>query len=170
MFNKKPKAIVVFNGCRIDFNQVSDILSHTWSKLEEIGLNTIKIKLLYSIITEMLENVYRYSIENDTDSELIHFSIYEIKSKQFQITTTNPVALSQYEKLKSKIEFVNSLNQIGLKKYYQYEIIKTKDNIEKGAGLGLIIISRKIEQPIKIEMQQLKEEIILVTLTVVVKL
>ena len=91
-------------------------------------------------------------------------------SKQFQITTSNPVAISQYEKLKSKIEFVNSLNYLGLKKYYQHEIIKTKNESQKGAGLGLIIISRKIEQPIAIEIQELKNDVILVTLSVIVKL
>ena len=170
MFTKKPKAIVVFNGNRIDFNQVTDILSHSWVKLEEIGLTTIKIKVLYSIITEMLENVYRYSVEKNTTAENIHFSIHEIKSNKFQITTTNPVVNSQYEKLHSKVEFVNSLNSIGLKKYYQHEIIKAKDENEKGAGLGLIIISRKVEQPITIEKQQLNDNIILVTLSVIVNL
>jgi hypothetical protein len=170
MFSKKPKLIVEYNTNRIDFNQVSSILAATWDKLEDLGLDTNEIKVIYSVITEMLENVYRYSLVIENNTDYVRFSILEIKPKEYLISTTNLVDTTQYEKLKLKIDFVNSLNQIGLKKYYQHEIVRTKNDNHNGAGLGLIIISRKIEQPITIEMQKTDNNAVLVTLKVLLKL
>jgi len=166
MFGRKPKSILTFKSDTINYDQVSDLLAKLWQLLEEKGLENAEVKQIYSVVTEMLENIYRYSDTIKTkDNDSLMLSVFETKSKHYQIVLRNPAETDKATKLKEKIEFVNSLTKIGLKKLYQYEIVRRKDENHSGAGLGLIIIARKTIEPLKIELQKFNDNITLITLT-----
>lgn len=171
MFRRKPKSILTFKSDTINYDQVSDLLAKLWQLLEEKGLEITEVKQIYSVATEMLENIYRYSDTiNSKDNDSLMLSIFEPKPKRYQIILRNPAESSKALKLKEKIDFVNSLTKVGLKKLYQYEIVRRKDENHSGAGLGLIIIARKTIEPITIELQTYNDKITLITLTAFMQL
>jgi len=170
MFKKKAKVIASFVGNKIDYNQVNEILTTVWSTLEGNNLELAELKLVYSVVTEMVENAYRYSYTAEECKDCIFCLVTDNGKKEYQITIKNPIEITKSERLKDKIDFVNSLSPIGLKKFYQHEIVKQKDENHAGAGLGLIIIARKINKPIELEIQKYNNKIAIVTLKATMKL
>jgi len=170
MFRKKSKIIASFTGNKIDYSQVNDILTTVWTKLEEDKLELPEIKQIYSVVTELVENAFRYSCPVTESHDCLTCLISETGKKQYQIVIKNPIEVSKTERLKDKIDFVNSLNPIGLKKFYQHEIIRQKDENHAGAGLGLIIIARKINEPIDFKVELLNSTVALVTIKAKMKL
>jgi len=170
MFRNRTKTIVSYVGDSIEYNQVNEILTSVWNTLEEKGLGISDIKIIYSILTEMLENAYRYSSLVEDSKDSLQCMVSDLGKNRFQIIVKNPITVSKAEKLKGKIDFVNSLSPIGLKKFYQHEIIKRKDDDHPGAGLGLIIIARKVNEPLMIEVQSLNNNISIVTIKALIKI
>ena len=165
MFKRKPKNILLYNDANLDYDRATDLLGQVWTLLEDKKIQIPNIKIVYSIASELLENVYKYSDFNEKKKYVL-FEIQETNSKEFKIVVSNPVERGKAQILRDKIEFVKSLSKVGLKKLYQYEIKRNKDDDHSGAGLGLIIIARKIIDPIKLELIPISEKTTIVTITV----
>ena len=170
MFWNKSHTIVSFKGNTLNYSQVTDLLSQLWQSLENKGLDISEVKSIYSVVTELLENAYRYSDQITDVNECFDFTFSELSTKKYIIKIKNPVEKSKAIKLNEKINFINSLSKIGLKKLYQYEIVRNKNDNHTGGGLGLIIIARKIEEPLQLELIQLNTNITIVNLTAKIKL
>ena len=170
LFKNKAKTIVSYSGNSIDYKQVNEVLSTVWTKLEDSGLEIAEVKIVYSVVTEMLENAFRYSCKVEDCNDCLLCTVTDLGKKQYEVVVKNPIELSKAEKLKDKVDFVNSLSPNGLKKYYQHEIIRTKNENHSGAGLGLIIIARKSKEPLLFEIKPLRSSISLVTIRAVMKI
>jgi hypothetical protein len=118
-------------------------------------------KAIFSVFIEQMTNILMYSVETVTIKQQIA-DIEEIVSKGilafgakddvYFIQTGNAMKTSSIEKLKAKIDHVNSLDKKELRSY-QKERLKADnkaDNPEsKGAGIGLIEVARRACSPIQ---------------------
>lgn len=159
--------LIEYKGVTLNYNIVSDILTQLWTQLEQRNVSTSNIKKVYSVATECLENIYKHSDFETTINDSVTFNL-EWEEHQVKVVARNPVDSTKATALSAKIDFIKSLNQIGLKKLYQYEIKKRSINSSGGAGLGLIIIARKSETSFEYTMKQLTEskKIVLFQLTI----
>lgn len=133
--------LVQFRSNQIDYQTVNDLLSQLWIHLNNkipIGIT----KKVYSVATECLENIFKYADNDGTES--LSFNVWS-DDQYIYIDAENILKHVKIAKLEYNIDLVNSLDKIELKKLFKHKIQTRKISELGGAGLGLIIIARKIE-------------------------
>lgn len=147
--------------------------------LEGIG-NTLRKRLEYdemplpasqavfSVFIEQMNNIFHYSAEKhhfgstDMGKELdVGTGIFILGSegKEYFIQTGNMMKVQQKVLIKERIDFLNTLDKPGLRKYYKERIRADDDNPEsKGAGLGFIEIARRASSKIDYSFTDVDEE------------
>lgn len=133
---------------------------------------------VFSVFVEQMQNILHYSAETETfrkgdSGEEYHvaagvFIMGEIGDKYF-IQCGNKVESRRMEAIRERIEYLNTLDKDGLRKYYKERIRAENDNPEsKGAGIGLIEIARRASSKIDYDFTPLEEGFSFFTLYVTV--
>lgn len=125
--------------------------------LEELPLSASQA--VFSVFVEQMNNMLYYSSERDqyADKELgktvdVGTGIFILGShdKKYYIQTGNIMKKTQKDIMKERIDYLNTLDKTGLRKYYKERIKAENDNPEsKGAGLGLIEVARRTSSKIE---------------------
>jgi len=142
--------LIDFSG-EFQFETIEFLLGQAKGKLNTLEIKIGLKKKIVNILIECLENIYKYtklSIEGDYSNInfLSKISLEKI-NENFIIKAGNTILNSDIEKLKSKIEKVNTLNREELQKYYKEIINDGKISDKGGAGLGIIDIAMKSGKP-----------------------
>jgi len=120
---------------------------------------------VFSVFVEQMNNMLMYSAEkenqvNSNGGEMKTSKgvyILGIKDSTYFIQTGNIVTASNAKILKTRIDYLNTLDKKELRKYYRQQIMAENDNPEsKGAGLGLIEIARRATELVKYEFEPLE--------------
>ena len=160
MLNKK--ILLAYKG---EFNQniVNALLSN--AKLQMLGLNmeVAKRKKLYNIMVECLENINRYASQGSFDvgeftPQFPLFLLGQSKSGYY-ITVGNLIKEEDKEDLKGRIDDVNNLSKKELKEKYRDVIMNSVIVENTGAGLGIIDIAIKSENPLEYVFNNVKDDI-----------
>lgn len=157
--------ILTYKSNTLDYDQVSNLLTNIWTALEEDDQPISSIKKIYSVSNECLENIYKHSDFVTSLNDSVYFTL-EKNSSNFIINASNPLGATKVKKLKEKVSYLNTLNTSELKNLYQYEIKKRSISNKGGAGLGLIIIARKSNCQLKLEISEINEELSQVIFTI----
>jgi hypothetical protein len=116
------------------------------SKLEDLGEPSKVKKKVYNILVECLQNLYHHRDEmKRPGKEEESAAIFMIGKSDdvYNIITGNYILTDRVDKLKKRIDQVNSLDKVGLKQLYK-EVLNNAERSEKGGGgLGIIDIARK---------------------------
>lgn len=130
----------------VSSSMLDSMLQIMESKLEDLGEPSKIKKKVYNILVECLQNLYHHRDEmkrqgKEEESAAI-FMIGKSESA-YNIITGNYIKNDRIDKLKRRIDQVNSLDKDGLKKLYK-EVLNDPVRSEKGGGgLGIIDIARK---------------------------
>jgi len=125
-------------------------------EFDELPLETSQE--VFSVFVEQMNNMLMYSTEKEqfnTPGELHSTApkstfILGTKGKAYFIQTGNMMKNEMVEKVRNKIDYLNSLNKQELRGYYKkQDRLDTDDPDSKGAGLGLIEIARRISSKIE---------------------
>ncbi len=131
---------LVFKG---DFHQ-NNILALFDILRKQMAETAVSIKLK-NILIEVLQNIEKHgdNIHNITDWKPGIVTIHE-KDDSYYITASNYILNTKVDKLKSKIEHINSLNKDELNKLYRESLLDfDKEITSKKTGLGYIDIRRR---------------------------
>lgn len=134
-----------FKG-NVTSNMLDSMLHIMESKLDDLGEPNKVKKKVYNILVECLQNLYHHRDEmkrpgKDEDSAAV-FMIGKT-ADDYNIITGNYIKNNRIDKLKRRIDQVNSLDKDGLKQLYK-EVLNDPTRSEKGGGgLGIIDIARK---------------------------
>lgn len=144
---KSNTIALTFKG-NVTFELVDSIIIIIADKLDSLETDLNVRKKMYGILTECLQNLCNHTDETNTDESVD----FDIKSVAISVTSTengylietgNFIGSSKVEKLKARIDEVNSKDKEGLKLLYN-RILTNKVFSEKGGGgLGFIDIARK---------------------------
>ena len=141
-------------------DMLSSMLQIMESKLENLGEASKIKKKVYNILVECLQNLYHHRDEmkrpgKEEESAAV-FMIGKNKDS-YNIITGNYIKNNRIEKLKGRIDQVNSLDKEGLKGLYQ-EVLNNPERSEKGGGgLGIIDIARKSENKLDYDFMTIDE-------------
>jgi hypothetical protein len=120
------------------------------SRLQSIGENPQKMKKVYHILVELLQNIFHHMdelLEEDKDPDVMckdaMFMIIRDEDGMYFIHTGNFILNSKCDKLKSRIEQINTMSPQELRAYYVDTLNTTEFSEKGGAGLGIIDIARK---------------------------
>lgn len=123
--------------------------------LEEADPN--RIKCVFSIFVELMQNIIRYSVEYIGDAEdasdKLGWGIVTVgfQGEQFYVSCGNIVSKEEATKLDGYLEILQKLDKEELRSYYREKLKEGTDNLNKGSSLGLIEIARRSSAPIEFD-------------------
>ena len=129
-----------------DFSQdtLFSILTMVENNLNQMNDVSNKNKAIYHVLVELLQNITKHAYSASTTN--LKKGIFTVsKSDNYYISSGNFIDTNKTDKLKQHIEQINSLNQDGLKSFYQRVL---RQNTET-SGLGLIDLARLSSSPIE---------------------
>lgn len=139
---------------------VMNILDFAKSNLAKAE-DTQKIKSkIYYIMGEGLQNITRHQAEKDV-SNLDKSAIIVIHKKHYKyyIATGNLMNTNEEEKLINKLEFINSLDEKGLKEYSKETRLTTEFSERGGASLGLIEMAKKSGNKLSYKIEPIDDKV-----------
>jgi hypothetical protein len=129
----------------VDHKKIDHLLKTLKSSTEFLTLDKTTRKRLYAILVECLENISRHSLKNSTIYKNFQPFIlaWEENKKLIIVKTGNPIYQHQIATLERELDRVNQMTDKDLTALYDETINKEKKQIEKGAGLGFILMKSK---------------------------
>ena len=115
---------------------------------------------VYHVMVETLQNMNKHSDELREGEGGVGGGLFIIgkKNDTYYVITSKKVAREHKENLESALNTVNNASQEELKEMYKKQIKEGKISEKGGAGLGLIDIARKTEEPLEYQFLQLDQD------------
>lgn len=164
-FLAKREVIFSFAG-GLSQNAIVDVSE---SLRQTIEFNDASEKLsnkIFAVFIEQTQNVIRYSSERipDTDhqdqSETLGVGIFLVgycKDKEaYYLSCANPMKNTAVASLKEQLAYISKLNKDELKQHFKEQ--RRKELSERGAGIGLIDMARKSDEPIEYDFKPIDDE------------
>jgi hypothetical protein len=164
--NKEHNIILTFKGALSQ-----EILVEMGSMIKNQFAVEKHLKKIFSVFVELAQNIMHYSAEKERnpigDNEVgIGIIIFSQRLNHYVITSGNMITKSQKDRIKSKIDFINSLNEDELKQYYSEQRRKPQEDGSKGAGLGFVDIARKSNNKIEYQINPLENDLYFLVISV----
>ncbi len=127
--------------------------------------NATKLQDVYELTVEMMQNMLNYSvdtrkIENNKRESTGTFRVTYISSDRIYILeSSNFIESKDKELIEEKVKILEGLDDKELRKFARKKMRASKDNHEKGAGLGFIMMARKTLKPIDIVFENIKNNV-----------
>lgn len=158
----------------ISEQRVNEILMKLEKLLEESEPEFKKQRKVYNILVEMLQNLYHHTgkgtlvtiIDQDTNRE-VAFAIGK-KDEDYNILAANYIENSRIEKLKNRLEKINSMEKEELRSFYKEVLNNGEYSVHGGGGLGMIDIARKSGNPLGFDFQEVNNDYSIFSLTIIV--
>ncbi len=155
-----------FKG-EVNFEQVNNLLKMLEDRLE-MEQDTKVRKKLYNVAVECLQNLGHHLDNESNPYNHTALVCIESYSDHYVVVTGNYLYNDKIDKIKDKIEMVNSATKEELKEIYKATLDNNEFSDKGTAGLGFIDIARKSGEKIFYKFYAYKEEISFFTLRVVV--
>lgn len=133
-----------------------------------------KIKNVFEIIIEVMQNMLNYSygnkeLENNkkeaTGSLILS---YQSSEDSYCLQSCNLIEEFQKQTITDKIDSLKNLDDKALRRLSREKMRHRKDNHDKGAGLGFIMMARKTLEPIKFDFLPFKDTLLQYKLILVI--
>jgi hypothetical protein len=141
----------------IDNEQISKTVSIVENILITNGAKSRKIKDVFEISVEVLQNILNYSygsrVRPDQKREAYGTFkvIYSSDIDEYTIIGENLIESSREAVIRAKIESVADLSDQEIRKLIREKMRTGEDRHNMGAGLGILMITRKSSKPINLQ-------------------
>jgi hypothetical protein len=167
---------IIYNGpiWSDKLESFADILQRQFD-FDKLPLNVSQS--IFSVFIEQMNNMIMYSAEKEyidyQDNKQMEVSkgtfILGAQDKTYYVQTGNPMKNSNVELLKSRIDYLNTLDKKELRQYYKQQMHSEDDNpASKGAGIGLIEIARRATSRIEYDITPLENDLSYFTMYVTI--
>jgi hypothetical protein len=144
----------------IKYETIGELIHKFKLLVPKMGIQIGTYKRVLLIMIESLENMMKHSYtppENNSDT-FDSMLIVKQENNRFIIISENNLRNEVIPVLKSKIDYLNSMDQQGLKNIYKETITNGIFTNTGGAGLGLIEIAKISSNPIKYVFSPINED------------
>jgi len=129
---------------------------------------------IFSVFVEQMNNMLMYSAEKEDisfddrqSSAPRGIFVLGAQDKTYFLQSGNLIKNEGIEKIKAKLDYLNTLDKKELRQYYKEQIKAENTNPEsKGAGIGLIEIARRADSPIQYSFEPFDGELSFFTMFV----
>lgn len=147
----KAGELIVSHEGVITSEVINDFLQKTEDSLNAIGENPKKIRKVYNIVVEAIQNLYHHQTKPPEEfikamglsERKYSFCTMVKEGGGYRITTGNFVRYDVATQLKQRIEQLNSLSHDELKNLYKIVLDNNEFTEKGGGGLGFIEMARK---------------------------
>ncbi len=143
------KVLLSFKGT-ITSELLTSILQIVEDRMVELNDSSKERKKVFNVLVEVLQNLYHHIdgfevVGTEEEIKTVKSSIFMISRlpNDYQIITGNFLFSENVEKLKKRIDYVNSLDKEDLKLFYKETLNNGEVSKKGGGGLGFIDIARK---------------------------
>ncbi len=154
LYQKVSKGnLVVSHEGEITSDRISDMLAMVEDSLLQAGENPKKIRKVYNVLVEALQNLYHHQEVPSTDllksipvtgvGSYVFCVLTKEDGGNYRITSGNFVLKTNTKKLRDRMEQLNSMNQDELKNLYKIILNNNEFSEKGGGGLGFIEMARK---------------------------
>ncbi|KAA3649900.1 MAG: hypothetical protein DWP98_06245 [Bacteroidetes bacterium] len=158
---EKDNIMLSFKG-NVTSELLTSVLQIMESKMETLNEPSKVKKKVYNILVEALQNLYHHMDESSEELGVEHNTVIFMISKKddtYCIYTGNYIKKQNAERLKARLDKINSLNADELKEHYK-EVLNNGMMSEKGGGgLGMIDIARKSGKKLEYQFQEVDEQL-----------
>jgi len=138
------------------------------SAVAQSGAARKEMKRVCNVLIECTQNVHRHGWIDEKGEILLYLTI-EHTPVGFQIQCGNIIDLDMAATLRSKLNNVNGMNHLELRKHYIEVLCEAGVSEKGGAGLGLMSMAKRCAGPIEYELTEQDNDLLLFTLTATVK-
>ena len=157
---EQDNVMLSFKG-NVTSELLTSVLQIMESKMERLNEPSKVRKKVYNILVEALQNLYHHLDKLPNTTPKGHGTVIFMIGKNddgYSVFTGNYIKNENADKLKSRLEKINSLDPEELKAYYK-EVLNNGMMSEKGGGgLGMIDIARKSGQKLDYDFQKIDSE------------
>ena len=140
----------IYSGGK-NFEEVNNEVIRLNEELEKQGFPFIVTKRIYSISIELLYNIVYHGIEDKENLPNIKFEITSTPS-HITLKSSNYIDYKETENLRKVIDDLNNKSFDELRKMKAHQIKNGGISEKGGAGLGLIDIRMKSQNPISVNL------------------
>ena len=167
----EEETLIDFTG-PVQHETIGELIHELKHKSQQLGIKTGTYKKLLLVMIEALENIIKYN-EFPSSSNINHHHAYpslkvERNRQHFSITSSNMLKNTRIPFISNKINYLNSLDQQGLREYYKNIITNGEFSQKGGAGLGLIEMAKMSSHKIDYQFSEYNEEFSLYRLQVLI--
>ena len=161
-YNKmeKDNIMLSFKGS-VTSELLTSVLQIMESKMDRMNESSKVKKKVYNILVEALQNLYHH-LDKQPDEVAKGFNtvIFMVGKDDdaYSIFTGNYIKNENAEKLKEKLEKINSLEPDELKDYYKEVLNNGMMSDKGGGGLGMIDIARKSGKKLDYDFQEIDDK------------
>jgi uncharacterized protein (UPF0335 family) len=144
---------------RINEETIKDTVSKIEKSLLESGAKPKKIKDVFEISVEMLQNILNYSygsreLENQKkEADGVFRVTYNSDGDLYTMTSTNLVSSEQAVVIQDKVESLKGLDDKEIRKLIREKMRSRENKHSKGAGLGLLVMAKKSSESIGVSFE-----------------
>ena len=131
--------------------------------MEEQIISPDKSKKFFHVLIESLQNVFHHQVTvpiqvRESDVSVTGFIVTKEGENIYSIVTGNYMLNENIDKLKNKLDEVNSLSPEALRSHYQQALAGSEFSEKGGAGLGIIEMARKSGNKLDYEFTKVNDE------------
>lgn len=143
MHDRAHDIILTYKG-NITNDLFKNLIDLAEVKLEVIESNYKLKKKVFSVVVEVLQNIYHHFENQVINGRFfnITFTIRKLKSG-YLILTGNPVPINKIKNLQENIDSINNMTTMELNGTYRKTMGDHRFSAKGGAGLGLMHLVRK---------------------------
>lgn len=157
----------------IQYETIGELIHAFKQEIHAQGVQTGTYKKVLLVMIESLENIMKHSECCSPDHAKVsheYLPVFTIKknTRQFVIASSNPIRKLNAVAFRNKLDYLNALDQQGLKDYYKETITNGQFTNRGGAGLGLIEMAKISGNKIIYEFLPLDENCDRFTMTITI--
>ena len=160
---EKEAIIFSFSGT-ISQPILSGIGETIQTDLDAMSMDTRVTMKIFAIFTEQMQNIMSYSKERRENQPNRHASPgicvvgFDDQKNKYYVHSANMMEDKDKAQIQKKIDYINSLDQEGVKQYYKELRRSGKDIHNRGAGLGFLEMAKRSSEPLDYYITPIDEE------------
>lgn len=155
----EPVTFLEYSG-RINYKTIDQLLKTLKKSRGFVKLPRITGKRVYAILVEILENIVKHSVKNYPGESRSHpfISVSMLEHNVF-VKAGNPIYPERINKLTSRLDKVNRMDDGALSVLYDKMINKETKVDDNGAGLGFILMKIKSRNRIEFSFTEAAKDV-----------
>ncbi|MGB5964139.1 MAG: SiaB family protein kinase [Sulfurimonadaceae bacterium] len=159
---EKEGIILSFSGT-ISQPILSSIGETIESEFDSINIDANTVLKVFAVFTEQMQNIMSYSKERREHRDNRHASpgicvVGLDKRGKYYVNSANIMDVKDEQKVCEKIDYINSLDESGLKTYYKELRRSGKGVHNRGAGLGFLEMAKKSSESLEYHITKIDSE------------
>jgi hypothetical protein len=139
------EVIIDYRG-PVHYETIGELIHILKEKTGQFGIQTGIYKKILLVMIESLENILKYNEypdhDNAEDLNIQPTLRVEKQKTVYSVSSSNLLNRTQADRIRTKINFLNNLDEYGLKELYKGIITNGEFSQKGGAGLGLIEMAK----------------------------